>query len=184
MNVTIDSSTLYRHPNFNSVTCIVMIQHKNILMDLISYLKMMSKYSMINSGFIIKPGWMTVVYILIKSQYQNIWLGHLLFTVQINKFQTCMSTILPVYDVHRQPELYQEWELDDEFRVKAVFIQYWTFPPRTLWQVIIYTGWPRKNATILIVNFKDIVNRTNLFFVLLGRQFISQQNDTMTINFG
>ena len=28
---------------------------------------------------------------------------------------------------------------------------------------LYYTGWPRKNATTLIVNFKDIVNKTNLF---------------------
>ena len=49
---------------------------------------------------------------------------------------------------------------------------------------MFYTGWPRKNATTLIVNFKDIVNKTNLFFILLGRNFIFQQNDTMTINFG
>ena len=47
-----------------------------------------------------------------------------------------------------------------------------------------YIGWPRKNATTLVVNFKDIVNKTNLFFILLGRKFIFQQNDTMTINFG
>ena len=47
-----------------------------------------------------------------------------------------------------------------------------------------YTGWPRKNATTLIVNFKEIVNETSLFFILLGRKFIFQQNDTMTINFG
>ena len=46
------------------------------------------------------------------------------------------------------------------------------------------TGWPRKNATNLIVKFKNIVNKTNLFFILLGRKFIFQQNDTMTINFG
>ena len=50
--------------------------------------------------------------------------------------------------------------------------------------IMWYTGWPRKNATTLIVNFKDIVNKTNLFFILLGRKFISQQNDTMIINFG
>ena len=47
-----------------------------------------------------------------------------------------------------------------------------------------YTGWPRKNATTLIINFKDIVNQTDLFFILLGRKFVFQQNDTMTINFG
>ena len=29
--------------------------------------------------------------------------------------------------------------------------------------MISYTGWPRKNAMTLIVNFKDIVNKTNLF---------------------
>ena len=27
-----------------------------------------------------------------------------------------------------------------------------------------YTGWPRKNATISIVNFKNIVDETELFF--------------------
>ena len=51
-------------------------------------------------------------------------------------------------------------------------------------KVGLYTRWPRKNATTLIVNFKDIVNKTNLFFILLGRKFIFQQNDTMTINYG
>ena len=29
-----------------------------------------------------------------------------------------------------------------------------------------YTGWPRKNATTLIVNFKDIINKTELIFIL------------------
>ena len=47
-----------------------------------------------------------------------------------------------------------------------------------------YTGWPRKNATTLIVHFKNIVDETELFFILFGRTFIFQQNDTMIINFG
>ena len=47
-----------------------------------------------------------------------------------------------------------------------------------------YTGWPRKNATTLIVNFKNIVDETELFFFLFGRTFIFQQNDTMIIIFG
>ena len=47
-----------------------------------------------------------------------------------------------------------------------------------------YTGWPRKNATTLIVNLKNIVDETELFFNLFGRTFIFQQNDTMIINFG
>ena len=50
--------------------------------------------------------------------------------------------------------------------------------------IILNTGWPRKNATTLIINFKDIVNKTELFSTLPGRKFIFQQNDTMTINFG
>ena len=29
---------------------------------------------------------------------------------------------------------------------------------------ILYTGWPKKNATTLIINFKDIVNKTIFFF--------------------
>ena len=28
-----------------------------------------------------------------------------------------------------------------------------------------YTGWPRENATTSIINFKDIVNKTDLFFI-------------------
>ena len=48
----------------------------------------------------------------------------------------------------------------------------------------VYTGWPRKNATTLIVNFKDIITKTELIFILLCGKFIFQQNDTMIINFG
>ena len=49
----------------------------------------------------------------------------------------------------------------------------------------VYTGWPRKNATTSIINFKDIVNKTDFFVVvLLGRKLIFQQNDTTIINFG
>ena len=44
---------------------------------------------------------------------------------------------------------------------------------------IWHTGWPRKNATTSIINLKGIVNKTDLFFILLGRKFIFQQNDTM-----
>ena len=47
-----------------------------------------------------------------------------------------------------------------------------------------YTGWPRKNATILIVNFKDIINKTKFMFISSCAKFIFQQNDTMIINFG
>ena len=54
----------------------------------------------------------------------------------------------------------------------------------SIMQYVIYTGWPRKNATTLIINFKDIVNKTDLFLILLGRKVIFQQNYTMTINFG
>ena len=46
-----------------------------------------------------------------------------------------------------------------------------------------YTGWPRKNATTLIVNFKDIINKTELIFILSCEKFIFQKTDTMIINF-
>ena len=47
-----------------------------------------------------------------------------------------------------------------------------------------YTEWPRENATTLIVNFKNIVDETEWFFILFGRAFIFQQNDTMIISLG
>ena len=49
--------------------------------------------------------------------------------------------------------------------------------------ILAYTGWPRKNATTLIVNFMNIVDETDFLF-LFGRTFIFQQNDTMIISFG
>ena len=48
----------------------------------------------------------------------------------------------------------------------------------------LYAGWPRKNAMTLIVNFKDIINKTELILISLCGKFIFQQNDTMIINFG
>ena len=40
----------------------------------------------------------------------------------------------------------------------------------------VYTGWPRKSATTLIVHFKDIINKTELFFFFGGGgEFIFQQ---------
>ena len=47
------------------------------------------------------------------------------------------------------------------------------------WIIAYYTEWPRKNATTLIVNFINIVDETELFFISFGRTFICQQNDTM-----
>ena len=31
--------------------------------------------------------------------------------------------------------------------------------------IICYTGWPRKNATTLIVNFKGIINKTEFCII-------------------
>ena len=47
--------------------------------------------------------------------------------------------------------------------------------PFMIYGMALYTGWPRKNATTLIVNFKDIVKKKKL----LGRKFIFEQNDTV-----
>ena len=50
-----------------------------------------------------------------------------------------------------------------------------------IWWSKSYTGWPRKNATTLIVNFKTSSIKRTQFFFLLCRKFIFQQNDTMII---
>ena len=47
-----------------------------------------------------------------------------------------------------------------------------------------YTGWPRKNATTLIVNIKDIINKMEWILISLCGKFIFQQNDIMIINCG
>ena len=46
-----------------------------------------------------------------------------------------------------------------------------------------YTGWPRKNATLTINNFKKRENRIKNLYALLRIQFYSQQNDTKIVNF-
>ena len=46
-----------------------------------------------------------------------------------------------------------------------------------------YTGRPRKNANNFD-NFMNIVDETELFFILFGRTIIFQRNDTMIISFG
>ena len=35
-------------------------------------------------------------------------------------------------------------------------------------EVFCYTGWPRKNVTTSIINFKYIVNKTDFFFYFIG----------------
>ena len=39
-------------------------------------------------------------------------------------------------------------------------------------RLVCNTGWPRKNATTLIVNFMNIVDETELFCISFGRTFI------------
>ena len=57
---------------------------------------------------------------------------------------------------------------------------------RHAWHCTItwHTGWPRTNATTLIVNFKSIIKKTELIFVSICGKLIFQQNDTMIVNFG
>ena len=74
-------------------------------------------------------------------------------------------------------DLVQQWESQETGMPFQFF-------PQSLSILQSYTGWPRKNATTLIINFKNIVNKTDLFSILPGRKFIFQQNDTMTSNFG
>ena len=48
----------------------------------------------------------------------------------------------------------------------------------------LYQGDPERMQRLLIVNFMNIVDETELFCISFGRTFIFQQNDTMIINFG
>ena len=47
----------------------------------------------------------------------------------------------------------------------------------------LYTGWPRKNATPTINNFKKTMDRIKKLCALMRIEFFSQQNDTKIINF-
>ena len=46
-----------------------------------------------------------------------------------------------------------------------------------------YTGWPRKNATPAITNFKEIRDLIKLVSALMSRTFFFQQNDTKVNDF-
>ena len=46
-----------------------------------------------------------------------------------------------------------------------------------------YTGWPRKNATLTINNFKKTMDRVKKLCALLRIKFFSQQDDTKIVNF-
>ena len=46
-----------------------------------------------------------------------------------------------------------------------------------------YTGWPRKNATLTINNFKKTRDRMKKLCALLRIKFFSQQDDTKIVNF-
>ena len=48
---------------------------------------------------------------------------------------------------------------------------------------MIYTGWPRKNATLTITNFKEIRDLIKLVSALLRSTFFSLQNDTRINDF-
>ena len=46
-----------------------------------------------------------------------------------------------------------------------------------------YTGWPRKNATLTINNFKKTRDRMKKVYALLRIKFFSQVDDTKIVNF-
>ena len=48
---------------------------------------------------------------------------------------------------------------------------------------IINTGWPRKNATLTINNFKKTRDRMKKLCALLCIKFFFQQDDTKIVNF-
>ena len=52
-----------------------------------------------------------------------------------------------------------------------------------IWEQISYTGWPKKNATPTINNFKKTRDRVKKLCALWRIKFFSQQDDTKIINF-
>ena len=49
--------------------------------------------------------------------------------------------------------------------------------------MVHYTGWPRKNATLTINNFKKTRDRMKELCALLHIKFFSKQDDTKIVNF-
>ena len=47
----------------------------------------------------------------------------------------------------------------------------------------LYTGWPQKNATLMINNFKKTRDRMKKLCALLRIKFFFQQDDTKIVNF-
>ena len=47
----------------------------------------------------------------------------------------------------------------------------------------LYTGWPRKNATLSINNFKKTRDSMKKLSALLRIEFFSEQDDTKIVNF-
>ena len=47
----------------------------------------------------------------------------------------------------------------------------------------MYTGWPRKNATLSINNFKKTRDRMKKLCALLPIELFSEQEDTKIVNF-
>ena len=58
---------------------------------------------------------------------------------------------------------------------------YWTSPLKH--SLIHNTGWPRKNATLTINNFKKTRDRMKKLCALLRIKFFFQQDDTKIVNF-
>ena len=48
---------------------------------------------------------------------------------------------------------------------------------------LLHTGWPKKNATLAINNFKQTRDRMKKLCAFLRIKFVFQQNDTKIINF-
>ena len=55
-------------------------------------------------------------------------------------------------------------------------LQYVHFKGPNSNKTLNYTGWPRKNATTLIVNFKDIINKNgfDFYFIMWKIHFLTK----------
>ena len=71
---------------------------------------------------------------------------------------------------------YKESYLSSEMSQNLVKFSFWIL-------LFLYTGWPRKNATLTINNFKKTRDRMKKLCTLLSIKLFFQQDDTKIVNF-
>ena len=90
------------------------------------------------------------------------YLKHPALAVKQAYIHTCMYEIL--------------FSAQSRYLLFSIGVQLWNICPHN-------TGWPRKNATLMINNFKKTKDRMKKLCALLRIKFFSHQDDTQIVNF-